>query len=70
MTNQFMQDGLTYMVNKAYQRGLKHSIMLLLGVSVVVCFLSFQAGRAFEYVQSVKYAAEQMQDLPVVKGAK
>lgn len=67
MTNQFMQDGITYMCNKAYQRGLRHNVLMIVAICTVVSFVSFHAGRTYEYVQNINQAADQIKDFAVVK---
>lgn len=66
MTNQFMQDGITYMINKAYQRGVKSSFKVLMFSCLIVGFVSFQAGRTYEYAQTIKVTAEQIVGIPGV----
>lgn len=68
MTNQFMQDGLTYLTNKSYQRGLRHSVYVTVIVAAITALMAFHAGRTYQYVQTVEQAQEAMAQLPMVGG--
>lgn len=65
MTNQFMQDGITYMVNKAYVRGIKHSFAITMGMVIIASFIGFMAGRTYEYVQTIEQGAAAVSEFKV-----
>ncbi len=65
MTNQFMQCGITYMVNKAYVRGLKHSFTITMGMVLIASFIGFIAGRTYEYVQTITDGASVIEAMKV-----
>lgn len=67
MTNQFMQDGITYMVNKAYVRGLKHSFTITMGMVLIASFIGFMAGRTYEYVQTIETGAAVVSEFKIGK---
>lgn len=60
-----MQDGITYMCNKAYQRGLKHSFMFQVTICLVVGFVAFNAGRTYEYVKTIEAGAKVIQEMKI-----
>ena len=65
MTNQFMQDGITYMVNKAYVRGIKHSFTITMGMVLIASFIGFMAGRTYEYVQTIESGAKVVEQFKI-----
>lgn len=60
-------NGMQYITNKAYIRGLKHAWVYFTVSMLVVGLASFNAGRTFEYVQSYKQLEHGVQDLKVLK---
>ena len=56
-------NGMKYITDRAYIRGLKHAWLYFVLTMLMVAFASFNAGRAFEYVQSVKQVEQGVKDL-------